>query len=91
MDDSPLQGVDVSLLSDDDRRREARRKLNAINAGRDARAKIAANIGSLKLLFAGDSGIGKVFYYICVYTMVLCVCVCVCVCVVCHITVSWLF
>ncbi|KAJ3117960.1 hypothetical protein HDU96_004636 [Phlyctochytrium bullatum] len=42
-----------------DKQAEVQKKLNAINEGRDARAKVASNIGSLKVLVVGDSGIGK--------------------------------
>ncbi|KAJ3108460.1 hypothetical protein HDU97_001167 [Phlyctochytrium planicorne] len=42
-----------------ERQAEVQKKLDAINAGRDGRARVASNIGSLKVLVVGDSGIGK--------------------------------
>ncbi|KAI8849481.1 Septin-domain-containing protein [Chytridium lagenaria] len=42
-----------------DKQSEVQKKLAALNEGRDSRAKVASNIGSLKVLVVGDSGIGK--------------------------------
>ncbi|KAJ3193383.1 Septin 4, partial [Dinochytrium kinnereticum] len=42
-----------------EKQNDVQKKLEAINAGRDGRATVASNIGSLKVLVVGDSGIGK--------------------------------
>ncbi|KAJ3333110.1 hypothetical protein HDU76_011330 [Blyttiomyces sp. JEL0837] len=48
-----------SMMTESERHEDAKNKLKAVNAGREGRAKVASNIGSLKVVVVGDSGIGK--------------------------------
>ncbi|KAI9314372.1 Septin-domain-containing protein [Zopfochytrium polystomum] len=46
-------------MSEREKQEYAKARLRSINAGREGREKVASNIGALKILVGGDSGIGK--------------------------------
>jgi serine kinase of HPr protein (carbohydrate metabolism regulator) len=56
---SSSQSEDTTTNRELDKMAAALSKLKEINAWRESRAKTGANIGSFKVMIAGDSGIGK--------------------------------